>query len=446
MNDSTKSKPYVCHVPNKKLKMSVTLEGMPPEHFQEPQQRVFKQAVFTGMTKFVSTMQPIHFSATMTLKTKKPPMRREFTFTEEQAEEQATRRGSTYICKSRPPPGQPAWKNCFGLSVKVQCNQAKGLPYFCRWTNVNAKKPKALPICKECSSYAFMQVGYSQYCQDSANKCWSASDCTGGLTKCQVGKPKNIPTCCSSLCSNSTGYAPLDPEDLPPSMMSSASAVAITSMSASAGSGSATYSSGSPKSGKSSITVKFEVDLKNVKADIYDQASTTINTHFGFGFSTTTTTTTTTASASASASAAGASASASASAGGRRLLAVNNGEFLPQAQAMATAQGVSFPVTSVKVDTPAGTYAEYCSSAGSNCNGKKSSSDSSSSSNAAVIAVVVVLCVLAVVGIIAGGAYWHVSVKAKASNDGGDGAVMGKVSAEVGKVEARDGEHGTVAV
>jgi hypothetical protein len=337
MNDPTKVAPYVCHIPNKKLQMSVTLQGMPPTHFEEDQQQIFKQAVFSGMKKYISTFQPIQLETAAQQRRAVPNTRRDT-----RRRRRSQRKGTG--CTSKPPTGQPAWANCFGLSVQVQCEQAAGMPFYCVWGQPTPAK--ALPTCKPCKAYAFMQMGYSQYCQDAAGKCWATQQCNGVGTLCQVGKPAAVPTCCLGLCPNSTNATHIP---------------VVEPINITAG-GTTSYTSAAIGG---STLVPFSIDLSNVDPALYDQASSSLNAFFK-GNTTS-----------------------------RR--SGDSDTFLPTAQSMASTQGVSFPVTSVSINAYSASYAQQY----------PSSEQNSSSSNTALVAVMVTLAVVIICAAIVGVGYWY---------------------------------------
>ena len=386
MNDKTKVAPYVCHVPNKKLQMSVTLHGVKENKFGAAQQVLFKRAVYYGMSKYIGTTQPIQVTKVEALKPQSGGYRRRRRAGSSNTRRRrrrsdssspapapapsspsggnSTRRAQAVSmieeedfapmrrvqkgCTSHPPVGQSAWSNCFGLSVKVQCEQATGSPYWCVW---DYQAPKALPICKPCKEYALFQVGNSMYCQDSNDKCWSSVDCTGAGSLCQVGKPAAVPTCCASLCSNTT--APTGPALLPSGKGTNGT--------------NGTNASLPVGTSNKSVTVTFNIDLSNAAPTLYNAASATLNEHFAANYS-------------------------------RR----GSDAFVTTAQTMASVQGVDFPVTGVTVDSSSQDYNQYCADGGTGC--KSSSSDSSNDSHTNLVIVLVVCSVFIVcVGIIGGG-------------------------------------------
>ena len=415
MNGDGKVGPFVCHVPNKQLSMTVQIHNVSSSDFHHDQQQVFRQAVWSGIKNYIRSTDNIAYNSDDDSDGEHTHHRRSLlsTVEDEQANRRANKLSCTWIGASA---GSDSWCNsncnnnpsfCPASSCKCaggissdycattypknnheQCDQDPK----CRWWRGSGKNHcMSSTICNPCSSYAFLQVGYSNYCQDSNDKCWSSADCTGVGSLCTVGIPTSIPQCCSSLCaakpnattaapSQLSSAAPTPPPSVAPTTPSIVVFVNNCTSDSDCGDSDGNYCMIDPSKSPpyvchtSSVKMSFNVGLSNASKALYNSAADTLNHHMD-------------------------SDSATRRSGGRITDLINS---------MASASHVAnMQVTSVSVLAQAQSYDAYCDAktAADGCVDDGHSSDGGLSTVGVVF--VVLGCLLAVALVIGGVWFYH---------------------------------------
>jgi len=405
MNGTGKVPPFVCHVPNKQLQMTVQLHNVSSSVFGPEHQHVFSQAVWSGIKNYIRTTHSI-------------ALNKSDDETHRRSASQTRRKSGTKTCKwIGASAGSDDWcnQNCnhnppYCPSSSCSCTASKPAtntdycsssypsnnkgkcdkdPKCIWWRGSGRHRCVARTICNPCSSYANLQVGQPSYCQDSNDKCWSSADCTGVGTLCTVGVPTSVPKCCASLCAAApnvtvtTNMSNIGNSSSPNASSPGSGMVNFnhTCTDDSDCGGDGNYCMNDPTKRKpfvchtSSVTISFNVSLSNATKDLYNSAGSTLNQYMG---------------------------------NASRRTATTGTSFTTMCNSMAAAYNIAnMQISSVSVLAKAQSYDAYCQgkTAAHGCVADSSSTSSSDGGLSTVAIVFIVLgCLMAIAAAI--GAVW----------------------------------------